>query len=112
MDYIATLIPLITAIVGFLMARLFKKDDKSDEETQQTLKEVKDLLDTVNLNLNTIKINLEHTVHDTRELQRESKTSITKVNNIEKEVAILTTINNSSVKRLDLLQDIVTKSLK
>lgn len=109
--FITSVIPLIAFVVGALISYIYRKQDKSDDSTQETLKEIKELITTINLNLTSTSTTLERSVKDTEALQKGEKDINSKLNILEKNVAILTEIRRSDDKRLDLLQQIVTKHL-
>ena len=109
--FITSIIPLIAFVVGGLISYIYRKQDKSDDSTQETLKEIKDLITSMNLNLTSTSTTLERSVKDTEALQKGEKDTNIRLNGLEKNVAILTEIRNSDDKRLNLLQQLVTKHL-
>lgn len=111
-NLLLSVLSLVWIITVGLFVYIIKIKDKSEENTKQALDEIKILIGSVNLNLATIKQDLENNIYTTRGISTRVEKHNEQIHSVELKVNTLMENKQGVERRLLLIERQVTELKK
>jgi hypothetical protein len=110
-DFILIVLSLVSAVTVYLGFYLIKEKEKKETNTEIALKDIKDLLESVTVDLKTITNQVENNTYMTREHQGTLKSQDALINSMNLKVHSMSTERGEILRRIGLLEKITHSKL-